>query len=99
MALALLTTKLNFINKKNRASAIHEICTFNVQINQNKHLIRYLSLKLEDTCSVNEPFKLQNNCNNLFLKIEDLYDSNRSINVLKRDIYKKYNIDWDEEYN
>lgn len=94
-----LTTEFVFVTHKQRTSILRKINTYNLQVEHNKQHINDLTLKIKDTCCINKPLVLQNDCKDLHLKIEDLCDNNRRINVLKRNIYRKYGIDWDEEYN
>uniref|UniRef100_A0A6C0BPQ5 Uncharacterized protein n=1 Tax=viral metagenome TaxID=1070528 RepID=A0A6C0BPQ5_9ZZZZ len=72
---------------------------YDLQVIQNNQKIVELSKKINHTCSSYKPFIMQKSCHILYLDIEDIIYDNRKIRMLKRDIYLRYGLDWDEDFN
>jgi hypothetical protein len=89
----------NNTNKQNRIRLTKTLRDYDLQIIQNNQKIIELSKKINHTCSSYKPFIMQKSCHILYLDIEDITYDNRKIRMLKRDIYLRYGLDWDEDFN
>ena len=89
----------NNTNKQNRIRLTKTLRDYDLQIIQNNQKIIELSKKINHTCSSYKPFIMQKSCHILYLDIEDIIYDNRKIRMLKRDIYLRYGLDWDEDFN
>lgn len=93
------STGFRFCTKTSTTSTQQKLFNYNMQIKRNNDKIQHLTSKIPSTCCFDKPFRAQHECQELYLKISDLCDENRKINVLKRDIFFEHGLTWDEEYH
>lgn len=72
---------------------------YDSRIKRNNKKMVSLTQEINHTCKLNEDFVSQKQCQELYLNIEDISDENRRLNLLKREIYLRHGLEWDEEYN
>lgn len=93
------TTKTQNTTTKQIKTLVKTLNKYDSKIQKNNKKMVSLTQEINHTCNLNEAFSLQKQCQELYLNIEDISDENRRLNLLKREIFIRYDLEWDEEYN
>ena len=93
------TTKTQTTTTKQIKTLVKTLNKYDTQIKKNRKKMVLLTQEVNHICNLNEDFSLQKQCQELYLNIEDITDENRRLNLLKREIFIRHGLQWDEEYN